>query len=37
MALGPGELGPWEGLGVMALWLVVLLGAAALVLRRRDV
>lgn len=36
-ALGPGELGPWEGLGVMALWLVVLLGAAAVVLRRRDV
>lgn len=37
MAVGPGALGPWEGLGVMALWVLVLLGAAALVLRRRDV
>lgn len=37
LSVVPGELGPWGGLGVMALWLVVLLGAAALVLRRRDV
>ncbi|MEU8654509.1 ABC transporter permease [Streptomyces sp. NPDC048737] len=29
-------LGPWEGLGVLALWTAVLLAVAAVQLRRRD-
>ncbi|TNY36130.1 ABC transporter permease [Thermomonospora catenispora] len=29
-------LGPWQGLGVMALWTAVLLVVAAVLLRRRD-
>jgi ABC-2 type transport system permease protein len=29
-------LGPWSGLGVMALWIAVLLAVAAVLLRRRD-
>lgn len=29
-------LGPWEGLGVLALWTAVLLAVAAMQLRRRD-
>jgi ABC-type transport system involved in multi-copper enzyme maturation permease subunit len=33
----PPSLAPWPGLGVMALWVVVALGVAALELRRRDV
>lgn len=29
-------LGPWQGLGVLALWTILLLGIAAVLLRRRD-
>ncbi|MER6926369.1 ABC transporter permease, partial [Streptomyces spiralis] len=29
-------LGPWQGLGVLALWTAVLLAVAAVQLRRRD-
>jgi ABC-2 type transport system permease protein len=29
-------LTPWQGFGVMRLWTVVLMAAAALMLRRRD-
>lgn len=29
-------LGPWQGYGVLAAWVVLVLGAAAVLLRRRD-
>jgi ABC-2 type transport system permease protein len=33
---GGDVLGPWQGLGVLALWTAVLLAIAAVLLRRRD-
>jgi len=35
-ASGVAVLGPWQGLGVLMVWVVVLLIAAAVLLRRRD-
>lgn len=35
-AAGGIDLTPWQGYGVMALWVVVLMTAAAVLLRRRD-
>lgn len=32
----PGELGPWQGYAVLWLWIAVLAGIAAFLLRRRD-
>jgi ABC-2 type transport system permease protein len=29
-------LSPWQGFGVMCIWTVLLLGAAAYALKRRD-
>lgn len=36
-APGPNSLGPWVGFGVLMVWVVVLLAAGAITLRRRDV
>jgi ABC-2 type transport system permease protein len=33
---GGGTLGPWEGYGVMLVWVAVIVTAAAVLLRRRD-
>ena len=36
VAVAPGELGPWEGFGVLCAYVVVTMGAAAVMLIRRD-
>lgn len=34
---GPGQLGPWQGFGMLVLYVAVIAVAAAVLLRRRDV
>lgn len=36
LSTGDALVGPWQGFGILCAWTVVLLGAAAVLLRRRD-